>query len=138
MTINPTLIKKVLSTYDRQLVNGRKLARLSRYLRKAEVEELDSSSREIKRRRLVERIAREIIENLITSDSRNPMVEEIKQAISQELNEELIFHYPPSDEEMKIMTQGKDGPEELSTEQRQKVLGMLWEITLNKVNETML
>ncbi|WP_045215298.1 DVU0524 family FlgM-associated protein [Desulfonatronovibrio magnus] len=138
MTINPVLVKKVLNTYDRHLVNGRRLARLSRYLRGAEALEQDTTSRESKRRKLVERVAREIIENLITSDSRNPMVDEIKEALSQELNTELIFHYPPSGEEMKIMVPGPHGPEELGPEQREKVLGKLWQMTLNKVNSTML
>ncbi len=138
MTINPVLVKNVLKTYDRQLVNGRRLARLSRYLLRREAGEAEVHSREIKRRNLVERVAREIVENLITSDSANPMVEEIKQSLNQELNTELIFHYPPSGEEMKIFIQGKGGPEELNREQREQILGKLWEMTLNKVNETML
>lgn len=138
MTINPVLIKNVLRTYDRQLVNGRRIARLARYLGGTQAEGLDAHSREMKRRRLVEKVAREIVENLITADSDNPMVEEIKQTLSQELDTELIFHYPPTGEEMKIFAQGSEGPEELSKEQREQVLGKLWEITLNKVNETML
>ena len=138
MTINPVVVKNVLKTYDRQLVTGRKIARLSRYLNRSEVQEQEPQLREIKRRSLVERVAREIVENLITSDSDNPMVAEIKQAISDELNAELIFHYPPTGEEMKIFERGKDGPQELTQEQRELVLGKLWEITLNKVNETML
>ncbi len=138
MTINPVVVKNVLKTYDRQLVTGRKLARLSRYLKRSQVHEQEPQLKETKRRSLVERVAREIVENLITSDSDNPMVEEIKQAISHELNAELIFHYPPTGEEMKIFEKGNDGPQELTPEQRELVLGKLWEITLNKVNETML
>ncbi|MFN2343037.1 MAG: DVU0524 family FlgM-associated protein [Desulfonatronovibrio sp.] len=138
MTINPNLVKNVLKTYDRHLVNGRRLARLSRHLRGPEVLAIEDHSKEIKRRKLVERIAREIIENLITSDSRNPMVEEIKKELNQELETELIFHYPPTGEEMKIFTGGGDQPQELSQEQRDRILGKLWEMTLNKVNETML
>ncbi|WP_028575783.1 DVU0524 family FlgM-associated protein [Desulfonatronovibrio hydrogenovorans] len=138
MTINPTLVKNVLKTYDRQLVNGRRLARLSRYISVSTGETADADSRETKRRRLVERVAREIVENLITSDSRNPMVEEIKTDLNQELDTELIFHYPPSGEEMKILKTGKDGPEELTSRQREAVMGKLWEMTLKKVNDTML
>ncbi len=138
MTINPALVKNVLKTYDRQLINGRRLARLSRYLHRGVAEEAQSGSREAKRRSLVQRVAREIIENLITSDSNNPLVEEIKQTLSRELNTELVFHYPPTGEEMKIFAQGKEGPQELSQEQKELVLGKLWELTLNKVNETML
>ncbi|RQD66622.1 MAG: hypothetical protein D5R98_02170 [Desulfonatronovibrio sp. MSAO_Bac4] len=138
MTINPNLVKNVLKTYDRHLVNGRRLARLSRHLRGAEVPAIEDQSKELKRRRLVERVAREIIENLITSDSRNPMVEEIKKELNQELETELIFHYPPTGEEMKIFVGGEDQPQELSQEQRDRILGKLWEMTLNKVNGTML
>ncbi|MFO7728937.1 MAG: DVU0524 family FlgM-associated protein [Desulfonatronovibrio sp.] len=138
MTINPVLVKNVLKTYGRQLVNGRRIARLSRYLKGNEGADSEVHSREMKRRSLVEKVAREIVENLITADSENPMVEEIKQTLSRELNAELIFHYPPTGEEMKIFVQGSEGPEELNKEQREQVLGKLWEITLNKVNETML
>lgn len=109
MTINPVLVKNVLQTYDRHLVNGRKLARLTRHLRGAGVQDQDLQAREARRREMVERVAREIIENLITSDSRNPMVQEIKDSLSRELDTSLIFHYPPSGEEMKIMVQEKDG-----------------------------
>lgn len=138
MTINPNLVKNVLRTYDRHLVNGRRLARLSRHLHGTEVPAIEDHSREIKRRRLVERIAREIIENLITSDSRNPMVEEIKNELNQDLETELIFHYPPTGEDMKIFIKGESQPQELSQEQRDAILGKLWEMTLSKVNETML
>lgn len=138
MTINPTLVKNVLRTYDRHLVNGRRLARLSRHLRGPGVPAIEDKSRELKRRRLVERVAREIIENLITSDSRNSMVQEIKNELNQELETELIFHYPPTGEDMKIFIQGEDQPKELSQEQRDGILGKLWEMTLSKVNDTML
>ncbi|MFP4109067.1 MAG: DVU0524 family FlgM-associated protein [Desulfonatronovibrio sp.] len=138
MTIKPVLVKNVLKTYNRQLVNGRRIARLARYLKGTETGASEVHSREMKRRNLVEKVAREIVENLITADSDNPMVEEIKQILSRELDAELIFHYPPTGEEMKIFVQGEEGPEELNKEQREQVLGKLWEITLNKVNETML
>ncbi len=66
------------------------------------------------------------------------MVEEIKKELNQELETELIFHYPPTGEEMKIFVGGEDQPQELSQEQRDRILGKLWEMTLNKVNGTML
>ncbi|RQD67251.1 MAG: hypothetical protein D5R98_01120 [Desulfonatronovibrio sp. MSAO_Bac4] len=138
MTINQSLVKNMFQNYDRQLVNGRKLSRLSRYLRDPQGEDPHSTSREKKRRAMVERVAREIVENLITADTQNQIVKEIKDELRRETDEDLIFHYPPTGEDMKVLKPGADGPEELSMQEKDIILRKLWEITLDKVNETML
>ncbi|WP_291321908.1 DVU0524 family FlgM-associated protein [Desulfonatronospira sp.] len=138
MTINQSLLKNMFNNYDRQLVTGRKLSRLSRYLRGPDGDSLHPKSREKKRRAMVERVAREIVENLITSDSNNMIVQEIKEELRQEMNSDLIFHYPPTGEDMKVLKPGDDGPQELNIHEKDRILRKLWEITLDKVNRTML
>ncbi|WP_457570530.1 DVU0524 family FlgM-associated protein [Desulfovulcanus sp.] len=138
MTVNSFLVKNIIRVYDRQLTNGRRIARLKKYLQQAGQGDSVTISKEAKRRQLVERVAREIIDNLITSGSNNPIVQEIKLELEKEFNQKFIFHYPPSGEEMQILKQGTQGPEELKAEEKDTVLHKLWEITLHKVNETML
>ncbi len=138
MTINSSLIKNVLQSYDRHLANGRRLTRLSKYLRDPDRDDPHGYLLEARRKQLVEKVAREIVENLITSGSQNPVTREIKQELNQEMGMELIFHYPPTGEEMKILKPGDQGPEELTLEEKDQVLRKLWEVTLDKVNETML
>ncbi|MBT8763795.1 hypothetical protein KFV02_07600 [Desulfohalobiaceae bacterium Ax17] len=138
MTINPFLVKSVIRVYDRQLTNGRRIARLKKYLQQSGGGDSVTISQEAKRKQLVERVSREIIENLLTSDSNNPVVQEIKSELEKEFQQKLIFRYPPSGEEMQILKLGPHGPEELKPEEKDAVLNKLWEITLVKVNETML
>ena len=138
MTINQSLVKSMFNNYGRQLVNGRKLSRLSRHLRDPRGDDPDSTSREKKRRAMVERVAREIVENLITADTENQIIREIKDELRREMDADLIFHYPPTGEDMKVLKPGTEGPEELSMQEKDEILRKLWEITLDKVNETML
>ena len=138
MTVNSFLVKNIIRVYDRQLTNGRRIARLKKYIQQAGQGDSVSISREAKRRQLVERVAREIIDNLITSGSNNPIVQEIKSELEKEFDQKFIFQYPPSGEEMQILKQGTQGLVELKPEEKNTVLHKLWEITLHKVNETML
>ena len=87
---------------------------------------------------MVERVAREIMENLIFSGSDNPTVQDVKERLTRELGEELIFRYPPADQDFKIF-RIKDGEErELSEAEKQRAMARLWQVTLRAVDETML
>ena len=138
MTVNSFLVKNIIRVYDRQLTNGRRIARLKKYIQESGQGDSVSISREAKRRQMVERVAREIIDNLITSGSNNHIVLEIKEELEKEFDQEFIFHYPPSGEEMQILKQDTQGLVELKPEEKNAALHKLWEITMHKVNETML
>ena len=138
MNVSSFLVKNIIRVYDRQLTNGRKLARLQKYIQESGQGDSVSISREAKRRQMVERVAKEIVDNLITSGSNSPIVQEIKKELEKEFNQEFTFHYPPSGEELQIFRQSPEGLTELRPDEKKAVLNKLWEITLNKVNETML
>lgn len=88
---------------------------------------------------MVERIAREIMENLIFSGSENAIVQEVRERLAQNLGEDFIFRYPPADMDFKIYRSSPDGQErEVFGGEKQKVLGRLWEITLQTVDATLL
>ncbi len=125
----------MLSSYGRQLVTARRLARYRQALRGAEGPVIPP---EVKRRLLVERIAREVMENLLIAGSDNPVVDEIKERLQQEFGERLTFTYPPSQLEIQVFREGPDGQEEIAPAEKMAILDKLWEITLETVDETML
>jgi alkanesulfonate monooxygenase SsuD/methylene tetrahydromethanopterin reductase-like flavin-dependent oxidoreductase (luciferase family) len=125
----------MLFSYGRQLVTARRLARYRRALRGAEEPVIPP---EVKRRALVERVAREIMENLLVSGSDNPVVDEIEQRLQEEFGAHLIFTYPPMQLEIQVFREGPNGPEEIAPAEKMNALDRLWEITLEIVDETML
>ena len=132
-------VRNMLQGYDRQLVSARRLARYRRSLQIARGEDLEPSiPPEVKRRELVERVAREVVENLIISGSENPMVQSIKDSLQDDLGQRLHFTYPPSDHDVQIFKETPDGTVEVGYQEKGQILHRLWKITLDKVDATML
>lgn len=130
--------QRMLKTYARQLTSARRLARFRRSLAAAGAEEEVTISRLAKRRMLVEQVSREIVENLIVSGSTNETVQLILSDLNREFGEEFQFQYPPAEIELQVFRILDQGPEELVGPEKHAVFKRLWEITLEKVNDTML
>lgn len=129
--------RQMLLRYSRQLVAARRLARYDQLLGRGP--QYDSEEAEAKRRAMVERIAREIMENLIFSGSNNPVVEEVQARLAEESGEEYVFRYPPAEQDFQIFRAVSDGEEvALSQGEKQTVMGHLWDVTLRTVDATML
>ena len=136
MTTHTFYTRQMLLQYGRQLVTARRLARYEQLLGRGPRGDIASNA--AKRQDMVERVAREIMENLIFSGSDNPTVQDVKERLTRELGEELIFRYPPADQDFKIF-RIKDGEErELSEAEKQRAMARLWQVTLRAVDETML
>ena len=138
MTAGPLQVRNMLRTYGRQLTRARRLARFRRSLALAGAEDEIIISRAAKRRSLVERISREIVENLLVSGTENPIVREIKNRLDAEFNQKFEFQYPPAEVDIRIFKETDHGPKEISAGEKNRVLAKLWEITLEKVDDTML
>lgn len=138
MTIKSLLVKNVLQTYDRQIDSARRLVRLRQSLAKSEALDSVSISREAKRRQLVERVAREIVDSLLVSNNPNAVVEDIKRELEAEIGQELLFSFPPTEGQLKILKQTANGTVQISAKERERILAKLWVIALKKVDETML
>lgn len=138
MTVNPFLVRNVLRTYDQHLDTGRRIARFKKYMNRAGEEDSVSISQEAKRRQMVEKVAREIVDNLIGSDSANPVVTEIRGQLAQELGGEVVFRYPANGDGLQILRNTPKGVTELTNGEKDAFMQRLWEVALNKVNETML
>ena len=139
LTAIPYQVRAMLRTYGRQVTTARRLARYRRSLRAAEAEDEVRISREAKRRELVGRVAAEIVENCIVTGSESPVVEDIKADLEEELGFPLVFAYPPEEQEMRIfrLDAGR-APEAIEGEAKAAIMRRLWELALEKVDETML
>jgi signal recognition particle GTPase len=132
------ILKNLIRTYDRNLVNARRLARLKSALSKSGAEDSSRISREAKRRQLVQRVSREIVESLIVSDTSNAMVTEIKQELEKEFGHKLLFRYPPEGDGLHIFKETAEGAQKIEGEEQERILQKLWQLTMDKVNETIL
>lgn len=132
----PFYVRNMLLGYDRQLVTARRLARYNRSLGKGLGE--DPDAKELKRRHLVERIAREIVENLLMSGSDSPIVQEIRKRLEHEFGHELLFEYPIAEQDLQVFKQTSAGPKEVTPQEKMQIMNSLWKLTLDKVDETML
>lgn len=138
MSTNSFYIRNMLLHYDRQLVTARRLARYRQALRYAEGGEEPAIPPDVKRKIMVERVAREIFENLIVTGSDNPIVEEVRAELNRQTGERLTFTYPPGGLDVQIFRQHGSVPEEVAPAEKAAILDRLWAITLTKVDETML
>jgi hypothetical protein len=131
----------MLRTYGRQVTTARRLARYRRMQLPDEPADAEETARlrEAKRTDLVRRVALEIVDNCLVTGSDSPVVDEIKAQLEEEVGFPLRFTYPPGVLEMQLFREvpGED-PVELTGPARDAVLARLWDVALEKVDETML
>lgn len=138
MVVQPVNVRLMLRTYGKQLTSAKRLARFKRALALSGAQDMVSISREAKRRELVERIAQEVIENLLVNGQDNPVVSKVLMDLEQQLGERVLFDYPLDGGEVQILRQTPEGPQEIDPEEKMRIMRSLWEITLSKVDDTML
>ena len=154
MGIPSFYFRNMLLQYDRQLVAARRLARihprpepdvaLTGSERQPEDQaegrhtEVGETTAETRRRIMVEHVARELLENLLFSGSDNPVVKEVREELDRKLGGHYSFWYPPGEVDARIACETSEGYRELEGEERKEVLAELWDITLAKVDATML
>lgn len=138
MDAHPVNVRLMLRTYGKQLTSAKRLARFKRALALSGAQDMVSISREARRRELVERIAQEVIENLLVNGLENPVVNRVLEALEQDLGERVLFDYPLDGGEVQILRQTAEGPTEVVPEEKMRILRRLWEITISNVDDTML
>ncbi len=138
MVVHPVNVRLMLRTYGKQLTSAKRLARFKRALALSGAQDVVSISREARRRELVERISQEVIENLLVNGQDNPVVTRVLSALEQDIGEKVLFDYPLDGSEVQILRETPDGPAEVAVEEKMRIMRRLWEITLSKVDETML
>lgn len=129
--------RHMLLQYGRQLISSRRLARYNQLMGLSGAGP-GSPPPDEQRRLMVERIAREVVDNLVFSGSENPVVLEVRQRLEKTLGEKLIFQYPPGELDFKILREDSNGPVEICGDEKHKIMGRLLDITRRTVEETML
>ncbi len=139
VSLQPYHVRNMLRTYGRQVTTGRRLARYRRSLRAAEAEDDISLSKAAKRHDLVQRVAAEVVENLLVTGSESPVVDEILATLEDEFGHQFLFAYPPEEQDLQIFILEDNGDaHEVSPEDKAQILNRVWQIALIKVDETML
>jgi len=138
MVVQPVDVRLMLRTYGKQLTSAKRLARFKRALALSGAQDMVSISREARRKELVERIAQEVIENLLVNGQDNPVVTRVLADLEQELGERVRFDYPLDGGEVQILRLTPEGPQEIIPDEKMRIMRRLWEITLSNVDDTML
>ena len=138
MVAYPVNVRLMLRTYGKQLTSAKRLARFKRALALSGAQDVVSISREAKRRELVNRIAQEVVENLLVNGQGNPVVASVLETLEQDLGHEVLFDYPLDGSEVQILRQTNAGPEEVGPEDKMRIMRRVWEITMATVDATML
>ncbi len=129
-------VRTMLRTYGKQLTSAKRLARFRQALGASP--QVDDVAKQAKRRELVQRIAHEVIENLIVNSEHTPVVAAIVKQMESEFGQRYIYEYPVDGTDVQILQETQQGPHEVTGPERDKVMRRLWEITLSKVDNTML
>jgi len=136
MSTHSFYTRQMLSKYGRQLVSARRMARYEQLVGRPAA---DGDSVHLRRKQMVERVSRELIENLLFSGSENPVVLDVKNALESRVGSLLAFHYPPAVLDIQIFKISTEGLKtEVTGAEKRDILDMLWEITLHIVDETMM
>lgn len=128
--------RQMLMQYGKQLVASRRLARYETLVGRKKV--TDQNELLNRRKELVQRVAREIMSNLIFSGSENPIVMKVRERLAHEMGEDYVFRYPPDEENFLIYRVTGEGEQELSTSEKNALVEKLWHVALQTVDETML
>jgi hypothetical protein len=127
----------MLLQYGRQLISSRKLARYQ-YLLGKNAGGAEFPPPEAQRKLMVDRISREVVDNLIFSGSENPVVLEVRERLESAMGEKFVFQYPPGEIDFKIFRQRAAELKEVIGDERHLIMGRLLDITRQTVDETML
>lgn len=131
-------LRLMVQQYETQLLAARRLARYRRARRLAEGEEEPRIDPEVRRRAMVERVARELYEMILFTGSENPVVDKIRERMTPIMGAKMRFTYPPGDDKLALVCEDSEGPRALTAEEQEKAVQALWHLTMRAVDESML
>lgn len=125
--------KIMLHTYEQHLINARRLARYKVRMRLAEGLEPDDPDPAAKKRVFASQISQELFDSLLFYPDSNPVVEEIRQELSEALGKKVEFTYPPGSS-LRIAVREKTGLRHLDDEEQRSARETLKRITDARVD----
>lgn len=130
-------LRLMVQQYETQLLAARRLARYRRARRLAEGEDELRIDPEVRRRAMVERVARELYEMIIFTGSENPVVDKIRDRLTPIMGAKVRFAYPPGGDKLSFVREDAEGPRPLNGEEEERAMQALWHVTLRAVDESM-
>lgn len=135
-------LRTMLEQYEKQLLAARRLARYRRAARLANGEDEPTIDPDVKRKAVVERVARELYERVIFTGSDNPVVEDIRSTLGKAVGGVVRFTYPPGTERMRLVREVPEGNRNVSRPmpqaEQEQALKKLWDITVAEVDKSMM
>lgn len=128
---NPTL-QHILKSYTRQQTTSRNIEKLKKTFILPKSSDSVTLSMEGKRQQMAESITKEVVHNLLTSNTNNSFIKEIKADLEKEFATGLDFQFSPKENQIIVR---KENGEEIAKDTQKEIIDRLWEITSNKVQE---
>ncbi len=129
--------RQMLLQYGKQLATTRRLARMGGGPGLVTPPQQREAAHQ--RSLTVERVAREITDNLIFSGSDNLIVRQVLEELEQETGATHAFRFSPTGMEVHILRKTEaEGEVELVGEDKARLLATLWQVALRVVDATML
>lgn len=124
----------MLHSYEQQLLTARRLAKHKVRMRLAEGLEPDDPDPAPRRMAFSSRISQELYDSLLFYPNANPVVEEIREELSQELGRRIEFTYPPGGT-LRLAVRDENGLRHLNTEEQTRARLILRRLTQDKVTK---
>ena len=93
-----------------------------------------SLSEKGKRKELISRLTKEVVNNLINAKNQPEIVQEIKQELEHEYGHKLFFKFDPKE---KSLTVRREDKRQLSETEQEELIKKLWDITYKKLNSVL-
>lgn len=131
-------LRLMVQQYETQLLAARRLARYRRARRLAEGEEEPRIDPQVRRRAMVERVARELYEMILFTGSDNPVVDKIRERMTPIMGAKVRFTYPAGSDKLSVVREDGEGLRPLTPEEQERAQQALWHLTVRAVDESML
>jgi len=128
--------KNMSKQYERQLLIARRLARIRR-LKLFASGESELPDPEIMRKETVRRVANELYQSLLYTESDNPVARAVRENLNAVIGEQMHFMYMPGEEGVHLVKENIDGFETITDPEQSMVLKTLWEVTKKTVDQCM-
>ena len=127
----------MLHSYEQQLLTARRLAKHKVRMRLAQGLEPDDPDPAPKRMAFSAQISQELYDSLLFYPNANPVVEEIREELSNELGQTIEFTYPPGGT-LRLAVREAGGLRHLNKDEQARARLILRRLTQNKVNQGLL
>ncbi|MBQ7739085.1 MAG: hypothetical protein IJT59_05485 [Desulfovibrionaceae bacterium] len=137
MSESTVRIRLMLQGYEQQLLAARRLAKFRDKYRSMQGEHIGDPDPAPNRRRYVEKVTQEVFQCLLYTGDYRPIIEEIRAELSSRMGLDLRFTYPPG-KRLCVIKMTEKGAAPLDPEEKQKVRILLFKVTHEKINSSML